>query len=249
MLVTLYLRAYESRSEPSILEDYAAADLVDLIEYDWDRIRRTTAPKSNQYTVVLRARALDDWTRDFLTRHPDATVLHLGCGLDSRAFRIDVPETARWFDVDVPEVIAMRRRVINEAPGYRMIASSVTDSGWFDEIPADKPTLVVAEGLVMYLAEDDLRELLRRITDRFASGEIIFDGMPPSVKWMQKLFKSAIRNARQVEEWNPKLHCEEDTEAWRLYPLVPSRLLRVVYATMTSTPWLRSFQRLYRFSF
>lgn len=91
MLVTLFLRAYESRSPRTILNDRAAAELVDRIDYDWPRIERTTAPRSNQYTVTLRARALDDWTGEFLTAHPDATVLHLGCGLDSRAFRLNLP--------------------------------------------------------------------------------------------------------------------------------------------------------------
>lgn len=62
MLVTLFLRAYESRSPRTILNDRAAAELVDRIDYDWPRIERTTAPRSNQYTVTLRARALDDWT-------------------------------------------------------------------------------------------------------------------------------------------------------------------------------------------
>ncbi|AMU33014.1 class I SAM-dependent methyltransferase [Mycobacteroides abscessus] len=249
MLVTLFLRAYESRSPRTILNDRAAAELVDRIDYDWPRIERTTAPRSNQYTVTLRARALDDWTGEFLTAHPDATVLHLGCGLDSRAFRLNLPADVRWFDVDMPEVIAMRRRVIKERTGYRMIASSVTGAAWFDDIPTDRPTLVVAEGLVMYLTEDEIRELLQRITDRFPSGQIVFDAMPPSIVRVQKLFKSSIRSAAQVQGWNRRLRCVEETTPWRLYPLVPSRFLRGIYWAMASLPWLRSFERLYRFSF
>lgn len=176
-------------------------------------------------------------------------MLHLGCGLDSRAFRLNLPADVRWFDVDMPEVIAMRRRVIEERTGYRMIASSVTGAAWFDDIPTDRPTLVVAEGLVMYLTEDEIRELLQRITDRFPSGQIVFDAMPPSIVRVQKLFKSSIRSAAQVQGWNRRLRCIEETTPWRLYPLVPSRFLRGIYWAMASLPWLRSFERLYRFSF
>ena len=77
-----------------------------------------------------------------------STVLHLGCGLDSRVFRIDPPATVRWYDVDLPDVIDLRRRLYPERHDYELIATSVTDLRWLDGIPADRPVLVVAEGLV-----------------------------------------------------------------------------------------------------
>ncbi|RIS27578.1 class I SAM-dependent methyltransferase, partial [Mycobacteroides abscessus] len=60
---------------------------------------------------------------------------------------------------------------------------------------------------------------------------------------------SSIRSAAQVQGWNRRLRCVEETTPWRLYPLVPSRFLRGIYWAMASLPWLRSFERLYRFSF
>ncbi|TGH31839.1 hypothetical protein, partial [Escherichia coli] len=79
-LVTLYLRACESRSRQPILGDTAAAEAVDRIRYDFKRIHRMSLPASNQYLVALRAVQFDDWCAEFLARHPDAVVLHLGCG-------------------------------------------------------------------------------------------------------------------------------------------------------------------------
>ena len=90
-LVTLYLRAYESRSRHPILGDHAAAEAVDRIDYDFKRIHRNSLPASNQYLVALRAKQLDDWSTDFLRRYPNAVVLHLGCGIDTRAFRLHPP--------------------------------------------------------------------------------------------------------------------------------------------------------------
>src|SRR5690349_14204327 len=107
MLCTLYLRAYESRSGHSILADHAAAEAVDRIDYDFDRIKKYINPSSNQFLVALRAKQLDLWAADFFARHPEAVVLHLGCGLDSRAFRLNPPAGVRWFDVDVPAVIEL----------------------------------------------------------------------------------------------------------------------------------------------
>ena len=150
-LVTLYLRAYESRSPRPILGDRAAAEAVDRINYDFTRIHRAAQPWGNQFMVALRAKKLDVWSADFVRRRPDAVVLHLGCGLDTRAFRINPPPTVRWFDLDQPGVIELRRKLYDETDAYRMIGSSVTDPGWLDAIPTDRPTLVVAEGLLMYL--------------------------------------------------------------------------------------------------
>ena len=74
-------------------------------------MRRAMRPGSNQYLVAMRAEQLDDWSTDFLRRHPDAVVLHLGCGMDTRAFRLDPPEAVQWFDLDQPNVIALRRKL------------------------------------------------------------------------------------------------------------------------------------------
>jgi O-methyltransferase involved in polyketide biosynthesis len=122
------------------------------------------------------AKQLDGWTREFLAAHPDATVLHLGCGLDSRVFRIDPPATVRWYDVDLPDVIELRRRLYPERHDYEMIAvSSVTDLHWLNGIPTDKPVFVVAEGLSGYLIPQEAFALFNRITGQFPSGQICFD--------------------------------------------------------------------------
>lgn len=107
LLATLYLRAWESRNARPILGDqYAAAALAHL-DYDPAMLRRRTWPEVNQYLVALRARLLDDWAADFLATHRDAVVLQLGCGLDGRMLRLDPPAPALWFDLDLPEVIAL----------------------------------------------------------------------------------------------------------------------------------------------
>lgn len=90
-------------------------------------------------------------------------------------FRIDPAPTVRWYDVDYPEVIGLRRQIYPDRENYTTIASSVTDSGWADDVPADRPTLVVAEGLTYYLTPDGGPALLRRLVERFPGGEMCFD--------------------------------------------------------------------------
>lgn len=252
-LVTLYLRAYESRLAGTILGDRAAADAVDRIDYDFRRIHRASLPWSNQYLVALRARRLDDWCADFLGRHPDAVVLHLGCGLDGRAFRLEVPPAALWFDVDQPGVIELRRRLYSATERYRMIGSSVTASGWLDSIPSGRPTLVVAEGLLMYLGEADVRQLLTRLTDRFDSGEMLFDTTAAVAPLLSKILTKGItrwgiRDARQLQTWNPRLRFIEQVPAVAGYQRIPTTAVRLMYWLICATP-LRAYDVVNRFEF
>ena len=105
LLATLYARALESQSPNPILRDEMAEDAVRHIDYDFDRLKVDTL------SIAMRARQFDSWTTEYLADHPDAVVLHLGCGLDSRVYRINPPPGVRWLDVDFPEVIELRRRV------------------------------------------------------------------------------------------------------------------------------------------
>lgn len=250
-LVTLYLRAHESRSRHPILGDHAAAEAVDRIEYDFKRIHRSSLPASNQYLVVLRAKQLDDWCADFLATHPDATVLHLGCGLDGRAFRLAVPPSVRWFDVDQPMVIELRRRLYDETERYRMIGSSVTDPQWLAEIPTGYPTLVVAEGLLMYLRESEVRDLLQRVTDRFDSGEMHFDTLSSRAPLLSRVLTKGIitwgiGNARDLESWNPKLRFVERRSALTGYQQIDSAVVRWIYRLTSALP---DYDTINRFSF
>ena len=252
-LVTLYLRAYESRSRRPILGDHAAAEAVDRISYDFKRIRRTSLPASNQYLVALRAKQFDDWCAGYLHRHPDAVVLHLGCGLDGRAFRLSPPPSVLWFDVDQPGVIQLRRRLYDDTEDCRMIGSSVTDSGWLDQVPTGRPTLVVAEGLLMYLSEGDVRQLLKRLTNRFDGGELHFDTLSALAPLLSKaltrgIIRWGIRDARELEAWNPKLRFLEQTPALAGYQKIDATAVRWIYKLMWATP-ARGYDVLNRFEF
>jgi methyltransferase (TIGR00027 family) len=252
-LCTLYLRAYENESPAPILGDTAAAEAVDRIEYDWARMRRASWPRSNQYLVTMRAKQFDDWSAGFLRRHPNAVVLHLGCGMDTRAFRLNPPATVQWFDVDQPEVIALRRKLYDDAGGYRMIGSSVTDPAWLDEVPADRATLMVAEGLLMYLTGSQVRALLQRITDRFGGGELSFDTASPMAPRLSKVLtkgitKWGIRDARELERWNPRLRLLDRSPVGALYQRIPSAPLRMLWRVVNATP-MRNYDVLNRFAF
>ncbi|TCP54113.1 O-methyltransferase involved in polyketide biosynthesis [Tamaricihabitans halophyticus] len=172
LLGTLYGRAMDSKRTEPILGDSAAMATVERIDYDFSKMRVSTMVASG---VALRAKLLDRWTAEFLADHPDATVLHLACGLDTRVQRIDPGERVRWFDVDQTEVIDLRGKLFPARPRYTMLATSVTEDDWLEQLPNDRPTLVVAEGLTMYLTEHEGMRLLNRIAEHFHTGQVLLD--------------------------------------------------------------------------
>ena len=172
MLATLYAKALDADADNSLLGDRWAKDVVRRIDYDW---RQTSITPRNAAGVTLRTVHFDNWAREFLAVHERATVLHLGCGLDSRAFRLDPGPGVEWYDVDYPDVIALHLRLYPSREHHHHVAASVTDPAWLQAIPADRPALLIAEGLTMYLTEDDGVALLRRVVEHFPSGELQFD--------------------------------------------------------------------------
>ncbi|RSN35524.1 class I SAM-dependent methyltransferase [Amycolatopsis sp. WAC 01416] len=224
MLATLYGRALDARSDRPILGDKAADEAVKQIDYDFGSLGVTA---DMGLTVALRAKPMDDWTSEFLKEHPDATVVQLGCGMDSRVYRVDPPPSVRWFDVDYPEVVDLRARIYPERDGYRTIGSSVTDFAWIDEIPSDKPGLVIAEGLTMYLRPSEGEELLRRLIAHFPQGgEMVFDTFSRLGIKLQKL-NPVVRKAKATLYWG----IDEISELERLGLTLVSGLDSTDYAT------------------
>jgi O-methyltransferase involved in polyketide biosynthesis len=172
MLATFYAKALDADLDKPILGDRYAKEIVERIDYDW---KKTSITARNSPGVTTRSAHFDNWARQFLTVHPEAVVLHLGCGLDARFFRLDPGPGVEWYDIDYPNVAQIRRQLYPTHDHYHVVAASVTDPAWVQDIPGDRPVLAIGEGLTMYLTKEEGVALLRRIIDHFPSGELQFD--------------------------------------------------------------------------
>ncbi|WP_258043700.1 class I SAM-dependent methyltransferase [Mycobacterium kansasii] len=197
MLATLYAKALDADLPHPILGDRYAKEVVECIDYDWSR---TSITARNSAAVTTRTAHFDTWARQFLAVHPGAVVLHLGCGLDSRYFRVRPVSAVEWYDVDHPEVAALFTRLYPAAAHHHVVAASVTDPAWLADIPNDRPALLIGEGLTMYLNEPDGVGLLRRVVDRFPSGELQFDAfnrLGIKSQWMN----TVVRRSGSTLRW------------------------------------------------
>ncbi|GCE31940.1 hypothetical protein KDA_74240 [Dictyobacter alpinus] len=214
LLLTLYTRAMDSLSKRPILGDKKAEELVQALDYDFQKLK---VPQKESFGGAIRAKMLDDCTRAFLADHPEATVLDLGCGLDNRWERVNPPQGVHWFDIDYPDVIELRQRFYREHDGYQMIGASLTDPGFLDTVPTDRPAIMVADGLLPFLTEDEIKQLFSRLTAHFPSGQLVFNGYSklasrlivahPSIKALGITpANPGFDDPQEPEKWNPRLN-------------------------------------------
>ncbi|RZT83948.1 methyltransferase (TIGR00027 family) [Pseudonocardia sediminis] len=256
LLMTLYMRAFDARSRRPILGDRYAQEVLDRVEYDFATLHRFTGDAS---AIVCRAKRLDEWTTEFLVAEPHGQVLHLGCGLDSRPLRVRPPRTCRWIDVDQPEVIDLRRRLYDLPDHVETVPASVTDEGWWDQVSTDRPTLVVAEGLLMYLPDDDVRALVDRVRQTLPRGLLAFDAVAPWTvtvsKWTPEFRAVGTRfhsawDRGTFESRHPSLHRLDDVSVYDMAALAEPRLwLRPALYVAGVLPPMRDSMRLHRYRF
>lgn len=171
MLVPLYARAVETARPRPILADPRAVEMVAAIDWDFARF----AQRSRTAGCALRAAVFDAWVKRFMAEHPGGTVVEVGAGLSTRFDRLD-DGVVRWFDLDLPGVVRVRRRFFSDGERRRMLAASVLDPAWVDDVKGSPaPHLFVAETVLVYLTEADVRAALARIASAFPAASIAFD--------------------------------------------------------------------------
>ncbi|MCE7699011.1 MAG: class I SAM-dependent methyltransferase [Methanobacterium paludis] len=199
LLIPLWARAVEAKYPDPIIKDVKAAEIMEEIEYDFARLDKEWP---TQISVVVRTEILDNATKTFINNHPDAVIINIGCGLDTRFFRLDNGQI-QWYDLDLPEPITIRRKFFDETDRYKMIAKSVFDYSWIDDIIDDlkkdkKSILIIAEGILMYFTEKEVKNLINKLATSFSGAEMLIETTSPAlVKQSQK--QDLIKNQYQID--------------------------------------------------
>ncbi len=170
LYIPLYGKAYVSK-KGIILSDKKAEEIWKAEGFP---LKGKSKSKWLAYYMGMRSAVYDDWIKEQMKNSPDAVILHLGCGMDSRVERVN-KANQEWYDVDFPEVIKERKRYYQETEKYHMIESDVRDVKWLQAIPKEKTAIVVMEGISMYLSNEELKAVLKEITRRFEDVKLLMD--------------------------------------------------------------------------
>lgn len=219
LLIPLCCRARETRRSDGIIRDDHAVRLVESTRVDCGRYCGTA---SVQIGVAVRTAIVDGVTRRFLAVHPDAAVVNLGAGLCTRFFRVDDGRVL-WLEVDLPPVEAVWRRHFARSERHDFVAGSVLDARWMTEARervGARPVLLVAEGLMMYFTEAEVRQLLGALTAAFPGADLVCESvgplfarhprLHPSVAQTSASFRWGVASLRQLEGWGLGVRCVDE---------------------------------------
>lgn len=232
LMITLYARAAETQRPNPILSDRPALALTEQLDYDF---RKYEQGWSSQLGCILRAKAFDHRVQNFLETHPSAIVVNLGAGLCTRFLRLDNGEV-RWYEVDFPEVIALRHKLFNASKRHQFIAQSILNFSWMDGIERspNQPMLILYEGVSMYLSEIENRSLLYQIEQRFAPVTVLLDVLSrraaqrtqahDTVSKTNAEFKWGINQSSELETWSPNITLKHEEFYLTQYLNYPDRL-------------------------
>lgn len=212
LLIPLWARARETENSNPIIKDYKAVEMMTNIDYDFSKFDNTWV---SQIGVAVRTELLDKGTKTFINKNPNAVIINIGCGLDTRFSRLD-NHKINWYDLDLPEPIRVRKQFFHETERYKMISKSVFDYSWINEIDiSNRPVLIIAEGILMYFTEQEIKNLFNELVKAFKDAEVLFEMMTPTVAKMSKhhdtasklgvKFNWGITSGKEMESYNSKI--------------------------------------------
>lgn len=261
-LITLKARVAETEKDNPVIRDKVGAECLErlrtLLPTDTgNRILDRKLPPTLTRHIALRARKYDAYAKEFIEEHPDGLVVSLGCGFDTRYWRVS-DQAWNYVEIDLPEVIEAKKQVLGDIANYRMIGCSVLEDGWVEEIQSiqNETILFLAEGLFMYLPKPDVIRVFNRLAETFSRSQIVFEVV--NEKYTKGIWKKSVerkmrrsagttagssyefglRDAREVEAYGGNIKVVEEWSYFEDEDILPKylRLFRNV-KFMSKTQW------------
>lgn len=175
-LIPLGVRAEDAGRARPVLGDRRAREVAERIDADWKALR---LPEASARAALVRAREIDRYVESFLAKGGKAVVVSIGSGLDTRIERLPTRPDA-WFDLELPEVAALRRALIPDAQPATTLAGSFLEPGWLGAVrprTEGARVLLIAEGVLNYIPAAALAMVLKETATALGSYMLIADVM------------------------------------------------------------------------
>lgn len=216
LLLPLLGRAYFSKKTYSPIHDAKALELVNTLNYDFENLLNVANVKTSTLFWMARAYHFDEAIKAHLKKHPNAVIVNLGCGLDTSFNRVDNGYLS-WVNVDLPEVIQLRERLLPPTAREIAIQASIFDYSWMDKVKnLGSDFFFFAGGLFMYFTNEQIKALFIQLAEHFPGSPLVFDNISPkglnsANKMLQKsgmqdaLLQWSVTDAKIIEQWSPHI--------------------------------------------
>jgi len=219
LLIPLYLRAKDTKSENPHINDQEAVRLCDSIDYDFSKF---DSAKGSYLGVVSRTIILDREVQKYIDENPDCVIVNIGCGLCTRNIRLDLKQ-AKWYNLDLPDVIELRQKLLTPKENCIDVVASLLDDDWPTKIDSgDKKVLLLLEGVFMYFTEDEVKQFVQIVKKHYKKvlmyAEVMHTAMAShtkqhdtvtktgaTFKWgikYSKDFEKLDKGIKYITEWN-----------------------------------------------
>jgi O-methyltransferase involved in polyketide biosynthesis len=227
----LHARARETLRPDGIIHDWKSVEIAGQVEFDAEDINWPLY----QLQIAIRTQIIDEMALSWMVQNPAATIFNLGAGLDTRFHRLD-NGMITWHELDLCDVISLRRWFFTEHQRYRFMSGSVTEHDWLRDLLPDDPHLFIIEGLANYLEEHEVRTLYTAIVSALPRAEIVTDTLgllyvrmsrDPAYKWGMSADSRPDRWDSRIEILDSSCIFDRHPDRWREFPwLVPLMAFR-----------------------
>ncbi len=214
LLLPLWGRAYETQKKNPRVIDKKAVEIMSKLDYDFSEIAKTQA--LSQHGWVGRSMHTDKLLLDFINKYPEATIVNIGCGMDTTFSRVDNGKIM-FYELDLPDVMELRKHFFTDSNRHISIASSCLDTEYFKQIEVKSGLLFLAGGVFMFLRETQVKTFFKQIADFFPECELYFDALTTrgfNIAKKQVLKKGgmgmtldggwSIKNVKDLEDWDSR---------------------------------------------
>ena len=225
LVIPLYGRKLCTEQFPNLFRDDKAVELIKRIDYDFsvlERRAKSTAYRFGALEVAMRENDLMTEARDYLKSHPSASVVNLGCGLDQTAENCD-NGMCRIYNLDLPDVIAVRNTLLPESERDRNIAADLNDLAWLDRIDAGNGVCFLAAGVFYYFKTEQIKRLFSAMAKRFPGGRLVFD--TANRRAVKIMLKTWVKEAgiTSISDYFSVDSIEKDILPWMKHAVVSAR--------------------------
>ena len=213
LLFPLLGRAREYESANPLIKDSLAHELVGKLDFDFGSM--TDSAAQLQINCSVRTYNFDAAIRALIETHPDATIVNLGCGLDTTFQRVDNGRIF-WYDLDFEDTIALRRRLLPEGDRNKLIPKSLFDRSWFADIRIrGSKIFFMCAGVLAYLKEEDIRGLFLDLSREFPGSEMMFEIYSKRIIWLKnRSVEKQRRNGEIVTQLRWGAGSAEEIAKW-----------------------------------